>query len=154
MSTKLSMKDPNPGLWFKFDENDPESGDICIRTLNVEKRDEIRGKAVKKRVQFKHGQRFEIEETNDDLFSKLIWDYSIAEWTGLVDDDGADIECNVDNKVHLMRNHVGFASFVGDKMEELSERYETELTLGNENLSKGSAVSETPKDRVVKSAKK
>ena len=154
MATKLSMKDPNPGIWFKFNDNDDDSGEICLRVLTPEKRDEFREKAIKKREKFKHGQRYVIENVNDDLFSKLMWDYSISEWSGLVDDDDADIECNADNKVYLMRNHIGFASFVGDKMTEMSERYESEVTLENENLSKGSAASGTPKDPVAKSAKK
>jgi hypothetical protein len=88
MATKLSMSDPNPGIWFKFDDNDPESGDIGIRPLNQAKRDEIRKKAIKKRIEYKHGQRFEVEELDDDKFSELLWDYSITGWNNLEDDDG------------------------------------------------------------------
>ena len=154
MATKLSMKDPNPGIWFKFDEADPESGEICIRPLNPEKREEIRNKTVKKKEKFKHGQRFTYEETNDDLFARLVWDYSIADWSGLVDDDGNEIVCNIENKVFFMRNHVGFAGFVSDKMAELAERYETEITIENENLLRGSDVSVTQSDRPAKTAKK
>ena len=61
MGTKLSMTNPNPGIWFRFDENDPESGEVAIRPLNPAKREEIRKKSVKKRVEYKHGQRFEVE---------------------------------------------------------------------------------------------
>ncbi len=41
MGTKFSLKDPNPGVWFLFDEKDPGSGRICIRTLNPAKGQEI-----------------------------------------------------------------------------------------------------------------
>ena len=154
MTTKLSMNDPNPGIWFKFDDNDPESGDICIRILNPEKREEIRNRAVKKREKFKHGQRYEIEDMNEELYTRLLWDYSIVAWENLVDDDGKTIECNADNKVFLMQNHVGFASFVGEKINSLSERYETEINVENENLLKGSGGSSTQTNQVAKSAKK
>lgn len=154
MSTTLSMKDPNPGIWFKFNENDPKSGDICLRVVNPEKMKEIRDQAIKKRVIFKHGQRFEIEDINENLYSKLLWDYSIKDWEGLDDEGGNEIECNVDNKVFLMNNHVGFANFVGDKITELSERYEKDMNFENENLLQGSGGSSTQTNRVAKSAKK
>ena len=154
MATKLSMKDPNPGIWFKFNENDPKSGEIGLRPLNSEKRKEIRSKSVKLREKFKHGQRYEIEDVNDDLFSQLVWDYVITGWNNLVDDDGKEIECNTDNKVFLMKNHIGFAGFVNDKLESLSERYESKITLENENLLKGSVVSGTPKNQAAINVKK
>lgn len=153
MTTKLSMTEPNPGIWFKFDENDPESGEVGIRPLNPARREEIRKKSVKKRVEYKKGQRFEVEDVNDDLFSELLWDYSITGWNGLVDDDGKEIPCTSENKVFLMRNHVGFARFIGDKMERLSEEYEGRLSVENENLSKGSSGSGTQTDQTAKPAK-
>src|SRR6056297_1159072 len=154
MGTKLSMTDPNPGIWFRFDENDPESGEVAIRPLNPAKREAIRKKAVKKRVEYKHGQRFEVEDVNDDLSSELLWDYSITGWNDLVDDDGKPIACTSENKVFLMKNHVGFARFIGDKMERLAEEYEGKLTAENQNLSKGSSASETRADQAAKPAKK
>lgn len=154
MGTKLSMSNPNPGVWFQFDENDPESGEVAIRPLNPAKREEIRKKAVKKRVEYKHGQRFEVEDVNDDLFSELMWDYSITGWNGLVDDDGKPIECTSENKVFLMKNHVGFARFIGDKMEKLAEEYEGRMSVENENLSHGSAGSGTLTGQAAKPAKK
>jgi hypothetical protein len=154
MATKLSMAEPNPGIWFKFDENDPESGEVGIRPLNPATREEIRKKCVKKRVEYKHGQRFPVEDVNDDLFSEMLWDYSITGWTDLVDDNGKEIEVTPENKVFLMRNHVGFARFVGDKMEKLSEEYEGKLSVENQNLSKGSSGSVTPTNQTAKDAKK
>jgi len=153
MGTKLSMVNPNPGIWFRFDENDPESGEVAIRPLNPAKREEIRKKAVKKRVEYKHGQRFEIEEINDDLFSELLWDYSITGWNDLVDDDGKPIECTSENKVFLMKNHVGFARFIGSKMELLAEEYEGKMTAENSNLLKGSDGSGTQTGQTAKRAK-
>ena len=154
MATKLSIKDPNPGFWFKFDENDPESGSVCLRVVNEAKRNEIKKRCVKKRVEYKHGQRFEVEDGNDDLFSELLWDYCIADWEGLQDDDGNDIPVTVEQKVFLMKNHVGFAKFVSASMEKINEDYESRLNAETENLFQGSVGSETRKNRAVKNAGK
>ena len=154
MSTKLSMTDPNPGIWFRFDENSSDSGEVAIRPLNPSKREDIRKKCVKRRYEYKHGQRFETEDINEDMYSEMLWDYSITEWSGLVDDNDNEIECTAKNKVFLMKNHVGFARFIGDKMEKLSDEYESKMSLENENLSNGSGGSGTRTDPVVKSAKK
>lgn len=154
MATTLSMKDPNPGIWFKFDESDPKSGEIALRPLNSERRKEIRKKAIKKRVEYKHGQRFPVEEPDDDLFSELVWDYSIVDWSGLVDDAGNEIPCTLENKVFLMRKHIGFARFVSAKLEELSDGYENQLSIENANLSSGSHGSETRTNQTATSAEK
>lgn len=134
MATKFSMGDPNPGVWFRFDENDPESGEISIRQANLEQLKLIRRKAIKDRVEYKHGQRFEVQDINDDLFSELLWDYSIVDWSGLVDDNGNQIECTTENKAFLMRNHIGFARFVGEKLEAVAEIHASKVEAENENL--------------------
>lgn len=154
MATQFNLSDPNPGIWFKFDDSDPESGDIALRPQNAEQRAKIRKKAIKIRVEYKHGQRYEVTEIDDDFFSELIWDYSIVDWLGLVDDKGAPIPCTAGNKSFLMKNHIGFARFVGEKLEEISEVYADRLELENKNLSKGSCASGTPKSQTAKLAEK
>jgi len=134
MSTKLSLEDPNPGVWFKFDESDPKSGEIALRPANNAKREEIIKKTVKRRVEYKHGQRFEVNESNDNKFSEMLWDYCIVDWKDLVDDSKKEIPCTTENKVFFMKNHVGFASFVGEKLATLNDQYEINLTLEKENL--------------------
>ena len=128
MATVFSTKDPNPGIWFKFDESDPDSGEIRIRAINQAKRSEIQKKCVKHKVEYKHGQRFEFTDTDDDLFSEMLWDYSIAEWTNLEDDDGKPLVCDTQTKVFLMKNNVGFAQFVGRCLEKLNEEEESRVT--------------------------
>ena len=154
MGTKLNLKDPNPGFWVHFEEDNDDSGKIAIRPVNSAKVEEIRKKAVKKRVEYKHGNRFEVQDVNDELYSELLWDYSIADWSGLVDDDGNTIECTKENKIFLMKNHVGFARFVTDQMNQISEQYESRLTLVNENLLQGSSGSGTRKSQAAKTAEK
>jgi CRISPR/Cas system-associated protein Cas7 (RAMP superfamily) len=124
MATKFSMKDPNPGVWFKFDEKDPESGEICIRPVNASKRREMLKKCIKDCVEYKKGQRFEYQETNDDLYSELLWDYVITDWRSLEDDEDKPIECTKENKVKLMLENIGFAHFVGSCMEIVNEDIE------------------------------
>ena len=154
MATTFNMSNPNPGFWFKFNPDDPESGEISLRPQNAEQRNKTRKKAVKDRVEYKQGQRFEVQDVDDDLFSELVWDYSIVAWSGLIDDKGIPIECTTENKVFLMRNHIGFARFVAEKLGELSEGYAERLELENKNLSKGSSASGTRISQTAKHAGK
>ena len=71
-----------------------------------------------------------------------------------MDDKGKVIECTTENKIFLMRNHIGFSRFVAEKLGEITEEYSKRLELENENLSKGSSVSGTRINRTVKSAEK
>ena len=135
MATKFSIKDPNPGVYFKFDENDPDSGEIRIRAVNAAKRAEIQKKCVKKKIEYKHGQRFEYSDTNEERFSDMLWDYSIMDWNNLVDDDGEPIPCNTENKVFLMQNNVNFAQFVGNCLEQMNEAEENRVSRLEKNSS-------------------
>ena len=124
MGTKFSLKDPNPGVGFLFDENDPESGKIYIRVMNAAKAQEITQATTKKKVEYKHGQRFEIVETDEDKRSRLLWDYTIVGWERLEDDAGNPIECTTENKMKLMLESVPFAAFVGSCINKLNAEYE------------------------------
>lgn len=151
MATKFSMKDPNPGVWFKFDQDDPDSGEISIRAVNQRKRREIQRKCIKNRVEYKHGQRFEVQDTDDDAFSEMLWDYIIADWNKLEDDDGKPIECTTENKLILMAENVGFQQFVNACLFKLTEEYEERAEAIEKNSSGGS--SELRKSRPAKPAK-
>jgi|GEM_PF-1255856 hypothetical protein len=154
MSTQFSLKDPNPGVWFKFNEDDPESGEIRIRVVNSAQREEMQKACVKNKVEYKHGQRFEYTTNKDALFSKMLWDYSIVEWVRLEDDDGTPIECSSENKVKLMKENVGFAQFVSTCLEIITETEESRVSMVEKNLMSGSADSVVEKSQTVKSAKK
>lgn len=151
MATKFSLRDPNPGIWFKFNEDDPESGEICVRPVNAEKRSEIQKRTVKRKVEYKHGQRFEYVETDDDKFSEMLWDYVISDWTKLEDDDGKPIPCTTENKLFLMLNNVGFSQFVATCTEKVNEGIEERFKVAEKNSSSG--LSDSSKSRVAKPAK-
>jgi len=149
MATVFSTKDPNPGVWFKFNEDDPDSGEIKIRVINAARRNEINKACNKHRVEYKHGQRFDVTDPNDDLFSQMLWEYAIVDWNGLEDDDGKTLVCTNETKLFLMQNHVGFAQFVGKCMEKLGEEEENRVAIIKKNSlseSNGSKKSLPAKD--------
>ena len=133
MPTRFSLSEPNPGVWFSFDEDDPQSGKICIRLANQAERDKIRKATRTQKEIFRQGQRFEVEKTNDDLFSEMLWDYCIVDWIDLEDDNGKPIECTKENKLKLMKEHVGFQLFVGQSIEKLNNEIESRLDLTGKN---------------------
>jgi len=148
MATIFSIKDPNPGVWFKFDETDPDSGEIRIRAMNNEQRKILQKSCNRSRVEYKHGQRFEVVDVNEDKFSEMLWDYCIVEWNRLESDDGTPLECDVETKAELMQKNVGFAQFVGKCLEILGEQEEDRVARIQKNLSsgpKGSKKSQTAK---------
>lgn len=148
MATIFSIKDPNPGVWFKFDDTDPESGEIRIRAMNNEQRKKLQKECNKKRVEYKHGQRFEVMDVDDDRFSELLWDYCVVEWNKLEDDDGTALVCNSETKATLMQTNVGFAQFVGKCLEILGEQEEDRVARIEKNLlsePKGSKKNQTAK---------
>jgi len=151
--TTFSLKDPNQGAWFQFNENDPDSGEIQIRVINSARRSEMQKACVKPKVEYKHGQRFEFTQTNDELFSRMLWDYSIVSWVRLEDDDGKPIECTTDNKIFLMQNNVGFAQFVSKCLEILTETEENRVSMVEKNLKSGSSDLSVAKNQTVKPAK-
>ena len=152
MATVFSLRDPNPGVWFKFDDADPESGEIRIRAMNNEQRKKLQKECNKKRVEYKHGQRFEVTDVNDDKFSELLWDYCIVEWKGLTDDDGTPLLCDKETKTTLMQTNVGFAQFVGKCLELLGEQEEERVARIEKNLlsePKGSKKSQAAKGAAI-----
>lgn len=152
MATKFSIKDPNPGIYFKFDENDPESGEIRIRAVNAAKRAEIQKKCVKKKIEYKHGQRFEYDVVNDELFSEMLWDYSIMEWHNLEDDEGSPIPCDKETKIFLMQNNIGFSQFVGRCLEKLNEEEDSRVAkLEKNSLNASNASKKSPPAKDAKS---
>jgi hypothetical protein len=133
MATVFNIKDPNPGTWFSFDDNDAESGKIKIRPVTLAKRQEIHKKTIKTKVEYKHNQRFEVQDVNEDLLSEMIWDYVIVEWQGLVDDENKEIVCDPKTKTVLMSNNIGFAQFVNQCLEQVTKDFEDRVGAAEKN---------------------
>lgn len=111
----------NPFVTFFFNEKDDSDGFIEIRTLNAAKAKEISRKTTKKKVEFKRGQRYEVEVIDEPLREKLTWDYCIGNWGQVNDDDGREYENTAENKVKLMNNSNVFATYVAECMEKVDE---------------------------------
>jgi len=127
---KFDLNELNPGVFFSFDEYEGEDGGgVTIRLANGKILDEINKACIKKKVEFRRGQRHEVIIDNDELRSKMLWEYVIIDWKGLYDQDGKEIPCTKENKIMLMQGSVKFSSFIGNCVEKLTE--ETEAYEGN-----------------------
>ena len=131
---KFNMKDLNPGAWFKFEPDDPESGEICIRVLNAEKLAEIRNETIKTKVEYRNDNRFEYQDIDHSARDSIIWNYCIVDWKGLVDDEDNPIECTPDSKMQLMNGHIGFSMFVENCLERLNKQNEIYQEYSEKNL--------------------
>lgn len=107
----------NPGTWFELDGG----GQICVRICAGEDLRAIRRKTVKKRVEYKNGGRFIVEDTNEDLENELLWDFCIVDWKNLFDAKGNEIPCTTENKVRLMGKSIQFSKFIRDCIDKLTE---------------------------------
>lgn len=118
---KFNLDNLNPGVYFPFEDDE---GGVTVRVASA---DVIRGidkKTVKKKVQFRRGQRYEIDDTDEEKRSALVWDYAIVDWNGVFDNDGNEIPCTTDNKIKLMNGSVQFSRFIGNCLEQLTEDVE------------------------------
>jgi len=132
MGTRLVSEkgEHNPGVWFKFDESDPDSGSICVRMCTPKKTKEIQKVTTKTKTEYRNGQRYTFTETDEDANSRLLWDYIIADWSGLEDNNGELIPCTAENKFSYMMENLRFFKFVMQCVSKLSD----ELSLERERV--------------------
>lgn len=115
----FDLENLNPGIWIDYDEEG--KAQVCIRICAGDDLKYIRKKTVKKKIEYKNGQRFEFEETNEDLFRELLWDFCIVDWKGFIGKDGKEIECTKENKLLLMGKSIEFAKFLGEALEKVGQ---------------------------------
>ena len=120
---KIDFNDLNPAVFFPWD--DGSDGGIEIRSISSRVLEEIDKKTIKKKMVIRKGQRFQEEVVDTKLRNSLMWDYCIVNWTGLKDQDDAEVPCNKENKDILMQDRPGFGLFVAGCMNNLVE-YESE----------------------------
>lgn len=114
---KFDFGNLNPGTWFDLDGG----GRICLRSLSTEEAIAISKKTTKTKVEYKAGQRFSFEETDDDKQFSLMWDAVIIAWEGVETADGKELECNTENKLKLMKKSPVFARMIRGFAEKLTE---------------------------------
>ena len=115
------MSNMNPPAWFYYDDDDTDSG-VLLRVCSGNDLEDKTKKCSKKQPpEYKRGRRFEIPDKIDEKrYSEMLWDFVIVDWKGTVDENDDDIECNMDNKIKLMRQSVFFASFIGKSLDKLN----------------------------------
>ena len=119
------------GTWFKYDENNPNSAEICLRNLKLEEINEMERLFSKKKVVFKKFGRYEFAETNSDKQNEYVWTHAIMAWKKVLDGKGKLRPCNEEHILYLMYKVPSFSRWVSKSMRELNaleaELEETEL---------------------------
>jgi hypothetical protein len=126
---KFDLENLNPGTWFDFEDG----GRICLRSLSTEEATAISKKVTKTKVEYKQGQRFSFEETDDDKAFSLMWDSVIVAWEGIETADGKPLECTTENKLKLMRKSPVFTRTIRGFLEKLTELETTEKEAEGKN---------------------
>jgi len=118
----MKLKNLGKGSWFNFDDDDPDSGRICIRSLDGLKDREFKKECTEKKVEYQNkGQfRHEFEVFDSEKYHELMMDYCIIDWEGLEDDDGNPLECNRKNKVELPLANPGFSVFIAQCLSKVN----------------------------------
>jgi hypothetical protein len=109
----------NPGTWFDYGADGKAS--VCIRICAGDDLKDLRKKTTTPKVEFKQGQRYSYDITNEDLYKDLLWDFCIVDWKGFVGKDGKAIPCTLENKSRLMGKSYEFSKFVGSCLDKLNE---------------------------------
>ena len=120
---KFNIKELNPGVWFYFNDDKPEEGGVCLRRMTSQRLKEINKETQSVKVEFRKRRRHEVVKTDDYKHDLLFWDYCIADWVAVEDNEGNPIPPTPENKGLLMGGSPGFASFVAEGMEALDVEF-------------------------------
>jgi hypothetical protein len=129
MATRITG---NKGVWFRFDEKDPESGEICLRTMDQMTAIEITKKIKKSKEVMRNGKRETEVERDISELNRLTYDHQIVDWKGLEDEAGEPIPCTTENKVLYMTTNNRFRQFV----ESCVASIDTDFDLARERIEK------------------
>lgn len=123
----FNLGDLNPGTWFDYDV--ATGSRVCLRVCGADKLREIRRQTVKKKAEYKKGERFTFDDYipgGEELNSRLLWDFCIVAWEKFFDANEITIPCNIETKNALMGGSPEFSSFVVDNMRKLAKLDEGE----------------------------
>jgi hypothetical protein len=111
---------------FFYNGEDKKDGWVALRTLTVEKLQDISKACTTIVYKKRRGGRREREEVVDEKkSSRMQWDYIITGW-GKTTDDGVELECTTDNKLLLMNKSPQFAMMIGEYLDSLNEEMAVE----------------------------
>ena len=91
-------KNQNESVWISY-SNEAE---FLIRPLTASSVEKIRKQFVKSKIGNKNGEVTIIEVVDDEKFNDALIDYIIEDWKGIGDEDGNDLDCNLENKKLVM----------------------------------------------------
>ena len=117
----MKFSTENPGTWFYFNDDNEDDGGICMRVLSLAETTTLDKRFKKVKVEYKRGNRFEVEKVDDVGYDKAMWDVVILDWKEVCDGEGKPLECTKENKYMLMQGSVAFATFITEKTEVLSK---------------------------------
>ena len=116
---RFNLTDLNPPAWFEHPNH--KGSKICLRVCASSDLERIHKDTMKKKVEYRRGNRFEVEKIDEKKRSDLTWIFCIVDWERIFDEDGNEIECTDENKILLMQQAPTFTSWVASCLEELNE---------------------------------
>ncbi len=117
---KFDLDNLNPGVMFETEGG----GKVWLRVCAGDDFRKIRKQTTKKKVEFRNNQRYEYEVVDEELQSRLLWDFCIVNWDGFYDGENHVIPCNIETKNLLMGQSLAFSRFVLDKIDVLTQNAE------------------------------
>jgi hypothetical protein len=125
----------NAGTWFSWHDSR-----VCLRVCPGSKIREFKKAAGVKLLgevvfdpKSRAAQKIMTEKIGDeDLFSRLLWDYVIVGWEGFTT-KGVEFPCTIDNKLLAINNDAKFSSFVTKVLRDLGEVEEAEEAAASKN---------------------
>lgn len=146
-------KGGSKGDWFAFCESkivdgkteflEPEkdAGRVCVRVVDSETLERIQAQTRTKKAEFVKDRDTRqmvrvpyVDQTpeQEKRERELIWDYAIVDWEGMLDVNGKEIPCTLENKTKMM-NIPMFARFLGNCFEAISGNAEKEKESAEKN---------------------
>ena len=116
------------GETIKYLEPEEGAGKVCVRIADAETMDAINNQTRKrtsenvynpKTRQMERITYYEQTPAQEKKSREMLWDHAIKAWEGVLDSEGNQIPCTLENKMKLMSNAV-FARFVGRCLQIIS----------------------------------
>jgi hypothetical protein len=138
---RFDLSGETQGEWFKFFDSEikengeieylaptEDAGKVCIRLANPDFVESIQSQTKKKMAEFAFNPKtrsmervvyFEQTPAQEKKERELIWDFAIQDWQGVLDKEGNEIPCTLENKLRLM-SIPRFARFIGRCIQLIS----------------------------------
>ena len=76
--------------------------------------------------------RYEVEKLDEDKFNEMLWDYQIVNWK-IIDPNGKDIPCTLENKLLMMGHSSEFAEWVVKCLNQMASDEEKDKEKSEKN---------------------